>query len=136
MKYLLYYICLPVLFYPTYFVVANTVDSIVGDQQLINWLYFDSRSVLLKTFFKDWLSALPKMFITFYLVILPIKFLSKKVFNSSRLAVYFSSLAIVIGGSYLLGFRELGLVINALAIFFVITLDYFSNFLLFSQSKK
>ena len=136
MKYFLYYICLPVLFYPVYFLVANSIDSLLGDQQLVNWLYFDSRLVLLKTFFKDWLSSLPVMYMIFYLLIIPIELLSRKIFNTSMPLVYIASLAIITGGSYIAGFRGHGLIINAFTVFFIITLYYFSQVLLFSQSKK
>lgn len=136
MKVFLYYICLPVLFYPVYFLVANLIDSLFGDQQLINWLYFDSRSILLKTFFKDWLSSLPVMYLFFYLLIIPIELLSRKIFNTSKLLVYIASLAIITGGAYFAGFREMGLIINASAVFFMITLYYLSQVLLFPQSKK
>ena len=136
MKYFFYYICLPVLFYPVYFLVTNLIDALFGDQQLLNWLYFDSRSVLLKIFFNDWLSSLPVMYMIFYMLIIPVEFLSRKIFNASMLFVYIVSLAIITGGSYMAGFRDFGLIINASAVFFIITCYYFSQFLLFSKSKK
>lgn len=136
MRYFFYYICLPILFYPVYFLVANLIDSLFGDQQLINWLYFDSWSVLLKTFFKDWLSSLSVMYMIFYLVILPMELLSRKIFNTSMLFMYIASLAIVTVGSYIVGFKQFGLIINASTVFFIITLVCFSQVLLFSQSKK
>ena len=124
------------MFYPVYFLVVNLIDSLLGDQQLINWLYFDSRPVLLKTFFKDWLSSLPVMYMIFYLLIIPIEFFSRKIFNTSMLLVYITSLTIVTVGSYIAGFRELGLIINTSAVFFIITFYYLSRVLLFPQSKK
>ena len=124
------------MFYPVYFLVVNLIDSLLGDQQLINWLYFDSRPVLLKTFFKDWLSSLPAMYMIFYLLIIPIDFFSRKIFNTSMLLVYITSLTIFTAGSYIAGFREFGLIINTSAVFFIITFYYLSRVLLFPQSKK
>ena len=135
MKRVLYYSFLPVLFYPIYFLAANSIDTLLGDQQLINWLYFDSRSALLKMFLKDWLSSLPVMYIIFYLIILPLELFFRKTFNTSILFVYISSLLIVSGGSYVVGFSELGLIINTLALFFMITFYYASKVVLFTKSK-
>ena len=109
--------------------VANLIDSLLGDQQLVNWLYFDSRSVLRGVFFKDWLNALPVMYLIFYLLVMPVGLLSRKFFNASLLLVYIACIAIVAGCSYIAGFRELGLVINSLTVFFIITFDYFSKVL-------
>lgn len=128
--------CLPLLFYPVYFLVANIIDSVWGDQQLINWLYFDSRSVLLKTFLSDWVSSLPAMYAIFYLLIVPVDFLSRKVLNSSILFVYVLSLVVVAGGSYFIGFRGYGLMINFIAVFFIITLYYLSKYSYCSQEIK
>lgn len=136
MKHFVYYVCLPVVFYPVYFLAANLIDSLLGDQQLINWIYFDSRSLLLKTFFKDWLSSLPVMYMIFYLLIMPVELLSRRFFNTSIILVYIVSLAVVTWGSYIAGFRELGLIINVSAAFFIITFYYLSQVLLFSRSKK
>lgn len=135
-KHFLYYICLPVLFYPAYFLAANLIDTLLGDQQLINWLYFDSRSDLLKIFFKDWLSSLPIMYIIFYLLIMPIELFSRRILNTSMPFVYIASILIVAGGSSIVGFVGLGLIINSLAVFFMLTSYSVSKFLLFPESKK
>ena len=136
MKYFIYYVCLPVLFYPVYFLVANLIDTLLGDQQLINWLYLDSRSALLKVFFKDWISSLPVMYLIFYLIIMPLEAIFGKIFKKSMLSVYIASLAIVTGVAYTVGFRELGLLINTATVFFIITLYYSSQIMLFPQAKR
>ncbi len=136
MKYFIYYVCLPVLFYPVYFLVANIIDTLLGDQQLINWLYLDSRSALLKIFIKDWISSLPVMYLIFYLIIMPLEAIFGKIFKKSMLPVYIASLAIVTGVTYTAGFRELGLLINTATVFFIITLYYSSQVMLFPQAKR
>ena len=126
---------MPLLFYPAYFLVANIIDSALGDQQLINWLLFDSRSLLLKIFFKDWFNSAPIMYIIFYLLILPLELFSRKFFNSSTLFVYFISLVVIAAGSYMTGFTGLALIINTLAVLSMIYLFYISQALLFCKLK-
>ncbi len=137
MKYF-YYLFLPVLFYPIYFLVVNITDTLVGDQQLINWLYFGYRSVLLQTFANDWLSSLPVMYAVFYILILPAALLSKRLFTATlvTLSTYTILLVIVTAGSYMLGFRESGLIVNATSAFFMISLHLFSQAYLLPLLKK
>ena len=135
MKRLIYYIFLPTLFYPAYFLGANLIDSLIGDQQLINWMYFDSRSVLLKTFLKDWSDSLPVMYVIFFFLVKPLEIISGKFFNSSKLFVYIIATIIITVASYAIGFRELGLVINASVMILIVTFVYLSRFILFSYSR-
>ena len=126
MKRYIYYICLPLLFYPVYFSVANFVDSVFGDQQLINWLYFDSRSILIKTFISDWVQSLPVMYAILFLLLLPVEYISKKIAASSA-PLFFISMAIIAVLSYFAGFREIGLLINTAAMLCITAVYYFSK---------
>lgn len=115
MKRYVFYILLPVLFYPVYFTVANMLDTVLGEQQLVNGFYFDSRLILLETFVTDWLQSLPVMYAIMFLVILPAESLVNRV-TSSQILLYMVVMLIIGALSYGVGFREVGLAINVMSI--------------------
>ena len=129
------YFLLPLFFYPVYFAAVNIVDSIIGDQQLINWLYFDSKSQLLETFFMDWVSSIPVMYLVFFILIKPVDFLSNKYMNGSKSIVYLLTAVTVLLMSYLVGFREVALISNAIAVCSIIAFYYFSSKVLMARLK-
>lgn len=104
---------LPILFYPVYFGTTNIIDSLLGDQQLINWITFDSRSILINIFFRDWLDSLPIMYAISFIILIPLK-LAFDLFNkySLTLITVFSTLIIIILSSTA-GFEGMGLLNNA-----------------------
>jgi hypothetical protein len=120
MRNLIYFLLLPLLFYPLYFLAVNIVDSIMGDQQLINWLYFDSKHKLLFTFINDWKSSLPVMYGVYLILVKPLHFLSSKLFFGSFWLEYILAIIIVVLASYLFGFREISLVANSFAIVIIL----------------
>ncbi len=113
---LLIYVIVPTLFYPVYFAVVNAADSLFGTQTLINWLAFDSQSPLIKTFLKDWLSALPVMFGIFYLIVLPVSYVTCIKHTHHGAYSLLGCLLITVLLSYLLGFRGLEIVVNGVAV--------------------
>lgn len=113
----LIYVLIPALFYPLYFLIVNIIDSLLGEQQLINWLQFESHQLLLTTFLYDWLNALPVMFGIFYIIVLPTKYLMSKshLKNSLSLALICAGIAYLL--SFMIGFRNLALLANSLSVF-------------------
>lgn len=134
MKRLIYLVCLPVLFYPVYFTAANFIDTLFGGQQLINWLTFDSRSILLKTFVRDWLASFPVMYAILFLLILPVEFFSKKITEAPVLVIVLSMIIMAII-SYAAGFGEAAIIINTTAVFFMVAIYYFSKTIVFQKLK-
>lgn len=126
---LLFLLLLPLLFYPVYFIAVNVVDSIAGDQQLINWLLFDSRHILFFTFLEDWLHSLPVMYGLFFLVIKPVMLLSEKILKVATLAVIMIVGVIVFAVSGALGFGGVGIFVNVFATLLILTLVYISEFI-------
>lgn len=113
---LLIYVIVPALFYPVYFTVVNAADSLFGTRTLINWLAFEPQSPLIKTFLKDWLAALPVMFAIFYLIVLPVNYVICIKYTRHTAYSLVGCLVITVLLSYLLGFRELEIVVNGVAI--------------------
>ena len=111
------YVLVPALFYPIYFIIANFIDSLFGNQHLIVWMQFESPSLLLNTFFKDWFSSLPTMFGIFYLLILPAIFLNTKFGFNRVLTRMIIPAALMCLFSYILGFGYLGIITNSLSVF-------------------
>ena len=126
---LLIYIIVPTLFYPVYFVVVNVADSLFGTQSLINWLAFESHSQLIKTFLKDWQAALPVMFGIFYLIVLPVSYVTGIKYTRHIAHSLFGCLIITVLLSYLFSFRGLEIVVNGVAI-----LAFAGMYLMFTSS--
>ena len=117
------YVIVPALFYPVYFVVANIIDSLFGNQQLINWLEFDSHMLLLKTFFNDWLDAIPIMFLIFYILVIPVKILLSIMPLKKGITLTHAIICAGILGltSLFVEFGTLGVITNSIsALFFVL----------------
>ena len=116
LKTTLIYAVAPALFYPIYFLIANIIDTILGEQLLLNWWQFDSRTTLFEIFLHDWLQSLPVMFGIFYLLILPVRYLLSR-FNSHHLLTSAIICTILFCAlSYLLGFRNQSLIVNSLSV--------------------
>lgn len=111
------YFLIPVLFYPIYFIVANSVDSLVGNQQFMNWLQFESKTLLIKTILSDWVAALPIMFGLYYFMIVPVKLLAAKLNFKHPLIIALACVLLICVLSVILGFRNLGLITNGLSVF-------------------
>lgn len=120
----------PLFFYPLYFLALNLVDSVFGDQQLINWLMFDSKSLLLKIFMDDWLNSAPVMYLFFFAVILPLDFMVRTQLKLSVVFVLLPSSLVVFLLSYWAGFRELALLGNVLSAIFAMGFFYSSKWFL------
>ena len=71
-KIILAYLFFPILGFPIYFVIANVIDSIFGEMQLLTWLLFEPLSLLLKITLKDWMHSIPVMFMVFIGLFLPV----------------------------------------------------------------
>lgn len=71
-KVILVYVFFPLLGFPVYFVVANAIDSLFGEMQLITWLLFEPLSLLLRTIRNDWVHSIPAMFAVFLGLLLPV----------------------------------------------------------------
>jgi hypothetical protein len=71
-KTILAYVIFPVLGFPVYFVIANAIDSLFGEMQLIIWLLFEPFSGLLTTTLTDWVDSIPVMFAVFIGLFMPV----------------------------------------------------------------
>jgi hypothetical protein len=71
-KMILVYVFFPLLGFPVYFVIANAIDSLFGEMQLITWLLFEPLSLLLRTILNDWVHSIPVMFAVFLGLLLPV----------------------------------------------------------------
>lgn len=121
-KLLFVYIIIPILIFPIYFVVANAVDSLFGSHNIINWLAFDSRTLLVKTFLNDWLEAFPVMFGIFYLIILPVNYFIRRISNWQITISAACCMGIIVLLSFLFGFRDAELIVHGITIFLLVEL--------------
>ena len=124
--FLLLYIIVPILFYPSYFIVANLIDMIFGQQILMAWIEFMPLTLLFDTFFKDWLDSLLIMFCIFYLLIVPIYFFTKRIkINNFRINALIAAVLMAIL-SLTIGFNSQGLATNTISVV-VFVFIYFSS---------
>ena len=124
--FLLLYIIVPILFYPSYFIVANLIDMIFGQQILMAWIEFMPLTLLFDTFFKDWLDSLLIMFCIFYLLIVPIYFFTKRIkINNFRINALIAAVLMSIL-SLTIGFNSQGLATNTISVV-VFVFIYFSS---------
>ena len=124
--FLLLYIIVPILFYPSYFIVANLIDMIFGQQILMAWIEFMPLTLLFDTFFKDWLDSLLIMFCIFYLLIVPIYFFTKRIkINNFRINALIAAVLMAIL-SFTIGFNSQGLATNTISVV-VFVFIYFSS---------
>ena len=130
MKRPVFYIVLPTLFYLVYFLVANSIDTLFGDQQLINWLTFDSRSILLKTFFNDWWQSLPVMYAIMFLLVMPAELLVGRL-SLAAVLIYLVPPVVIGVLSYVIGFKELGLIINIISVLAMVVFYRLAKMLVF-----
>lgn len=70
-KTILAYVILPVLGFPVYFVIANAIDSLFGEMQLIVRLLFEPQGVL-GIILNDWVDSIPVMFAIFIGLFMPL----------------------------------------------------------------
>jgi len=117
---------LPLLFYPAYFSVTNIIDSAFGDQQLINWLTFGSRSLLLTVFFRDWVASLPVMYGILFIILLPIKYFLGYIGKYSLMLIMISSTLVAIVISVSVGFGLLATSSNTLSMTLIASIFYIS----------
>lgn len=115
MKYLIL-VALPLVFYPIYFATANLFDSLTGDQQLINWLVFDSRGDLFHVFLKDWFESLPIIYILYVSMLIPIRIILD--YLAIKLLIVYCAIISVSGITIfiLFGFPVYGVLVNTVAL--------------------
>jgi len=121
------YLFLPLLFYPAYFSVTNIVDSALGDQQLINWLTFDSHSLFLKVFFRDWVASLPMMYGILLIILLPLKSFLAYIGKYSPALIIAASTLIAIVISIIVGFGWIATASNALSMILIASIFYITS---------
>lgn len=124
-KIILAYLLFPILGFPVYFLIANAIDSFLGEMQLLTWLLFEPSTELLKTALKDWMHSIPVMFGVFIGLLLPVhvvlgrlKRLTPGVFGGVVSAVMFIF-------SYAVGFSLNGVMANTLTVLLLAVLTCF-----------
>ena len=125
-NFLFLYIIVPLLFYPSYFIVANMIDMIFGEQILMTWFEFMPFTLLFDTFFKDWLNSLLIMFCIFYLLILPTYLFTKWIKIDSFIINALIAVILVLILSLMLGFDSQGLATNTISVVSFVFI-YFSS---------
>ena len=122
-KYYIFISLSPLLYYPLYYFIVNLFDSFIGDQQLINWIIYDSRSLLLKMFFNDWVDSLLVSYMFFSFLLLPAVYFLKKIGFYSFFNIV--SFLVVVSAIFLktVGFNEIA-IYESLIIVLIITVVF------------
>jgi hypothetical protein len=115
-KTILSYLVLPVLGFPVYFVIANAIDSLFGEMQLIVRLLFEPAPELLTITLNDWVHSIPMMFAIFLGLFMPVHALLARLGRLT--AGLFSSAvsAVMFMFSYAAGFSINGVMANTLTV--------------------
>lgn len=127
---ILIYLVTPLFFYPVYFFVTNIIDSAFGSQQLIEWLYFNFHSLLVKIFLQDWMDSIWAMYGILLFILFPLRLALSTFGKYSLIPFILSSTLIVFSISLVLGFREIGLLSNTVYMFILSALLFWFTKLL------
>jgi len=113
-------ILMPLLVFPTYWMIASFFDWLMGDASVVLRILHESKGQFLRDFLADWVSSLPVSAIFIWLLYLPIyKLLVLKVKSKPIQSILAGILAGIIVGVWLYSVNLIGLVIVGMTGFLI-----------------
>lgn len=129
-------VLLPLTFYPAYFLISITLDSLIGEQNLINWIQFESKGELIKTFISDWHSSLLFMYGVFFILILPSHNIMHRFKRRGLVNTTIALATFIMFASLYLEFNYLNMLANSLTIISIFLLSFYIHAYLTSNNQR